>query len=205
MAPASLFSRPLDLIFFGYFVSHIPISLLVDLRSLHLIEFIPPSLDVHAWYIATYHDPFMTPNNLYWFKSFIWCEFLLQLPFFFYAAFGLYNGMWKGFRIVTIGFNLPIYYLRLDSPSTRLPLIGRYLLMPPDATLTSPFVPNRSSFFPQSPAPIYQPLSFPFLRSWSSTLVARSPLLLPIDRFLRPSTRLIFLFHCSSLWIRTGV
>lgn len=96
MASTSLFSRPLDLLFFVYFASHIPITFLLDCQQLYPPGFIPqPLKDLSNWYITTYRDPFMTPNDFYWFKSLVCCELLLQLPFFLYAVVGLYNGAWS--------------------------------------------------------------------------------------------------------------
>ncbi|KAI9311653.1 transmembrane protein 6/97 [Dichotomocladium elegans] len=87
----SLLSRPLDLLYFGYFASHIPVTLLVDLQSLYPKDWIPQVLqDVLAWYLALYKDPILAPPTPFlWFQSFVLCEALLQLPFFFVACYGL--------------------------------------------------------------------------------------------------------------------
>lgn len=95
VATKSLWSRPLDLIYFVYFATHIPITLLVDLQSVYPPEYVPQLLkDVNQWYLTTYKDPLMTnASSLPWFKSFAFCEFLFQTPLFFAACYGLYKSM----------------------------------------------------------------------------------------------------------------
>ena len=64
----SLLQRPVHLIFFLYFVSHIPITILVDAQSL-LGEFYPQVLkDVVLWYLAKFQDPLLTPPYHWWFN-----------------------------------------------------------------------------------------------------------------------------------------
>ena len=71
-----------------YFISHIPITLCVDLQVL-FGEFYPDSLqNLNNWYIATYKD-FVIRDKPLWLQSFIWCELFLQMPFFFVATYGL--------------------------------------------------------------------------------------------------------------------
>lgn len=42
--------------------------------------------DVQAWYFETYKDPLMMGLPV-WFKSLVYSELLLQLPFFFVASY----------------------------------------------------------------------------------------------------------------------
>ena len=78
----------LRFIFLSYFITHIPITLCVDLQAL-FGHYYPQNLkDLMSWYINTYHDELMT-NPPAWFKSFIFAEFLFQMPFFFVATHGL--------------------------------------------------------------------------------------------------------------------
>ncbi|KAI8581662.1 hypothetical protein K450DRAFT_230576 [Umbelopsis ramanniana AG] len=88
----SLTSRPLDLTYFMYMASHIPITMFFDCQVLYPTSWIPqPLLDLTAWYIQEFKDPLISnANNLPWFKSFIYCEALIQLPFFFWSLHGLY-------------------------------------------------------------------------------------------------------------------
>lgn len=75
-------------IFLIYFITHIPITLSLDLQVL-FGEYYPETFQKLAeWYIATYNDQ-LIQNKPVWLKSFIWAEFLFQTPFFFVATYGL--------------------------------------------------------------------------------------------------------------------
>ncbi|KAG1171448.1 hypothetical protein G6F70_007034 [Rhizopus microsporus] len=91
MTKKGLLSRPLDLIYFVYFASHIPVTLAIDLQTLLPAHWIPKVLaDTLSFYKNTFKDPFMgSTEPMYWFRSFLVCELILQLPFFFYACYGL--------------------------------------------------------------------------------------------------------------------
>ncbi|KAI9275928.1 transmembrane protein 6/97 [Phascolomyces articulosus] len=88
-----LFSRPLDLVYFIYFLTHIPITLCIDLQGFYPADQIPQVLkDAVAFYVNTYKDPFMGATTpIHWFEGVTLCELFLQLPFFFVALYGLYN------------------------------------------------------------------------------------------------------------------
>lgn len=94
MTKKGLLSRPLDLIYFVYFASHIPVTLAIDLQTLLPAHWIPKVLaDTLSFYKNTFKDPFMgSTEPMYWFRSFLVCELILQLPFFFYACYGLVKG-----------------------------------------------------------------------------------------------------------------
>lgn len=94
-AKKSLISRPLDLIYFFYFASHIPVTLAIDFQAFCPPLWVPQVLkDVLTFYTETYKDPFMGSSTpVYWFLSFIVCELLVQLPFFFMACIGLIKGI----------------------------------------------------------------------------------------------------------------
>jgi len=97
-----LLSRPLDAIFFLYFVSHTVITIVLDVQGVVPAHVVPSSfIALKAWYVDQYKDPFVAAPNAWWFKSFMVSEAFLQLPFFVYAARGLLN----------------------DSPKVRLPMI----------------------------------------------------------------------------------
>ncbi|KAI7908132.1 uncharacterized protein BX663DRAFT_493083 [Cokeromyces recurvatus] len=87
-----ILQRPIDWILFCYFISHIPITIFFDLQNLYPEWLLPTFLSqVHGSYIALLADPFMdrSRETMWWFKSFSLCEAFLQLPFFFFAAYGL--------------------------------------------------------------------------------------------------------------------
>ncbi len=84
----------LRITFLGYFITHIPITLSLDLQAL-FGPYYPPQLQaLCAWYCATFKDQLMLHQPA-WFKSFIVAELLFQLPFFFVATYGLlYKKNW---------------------------------------------------------------------------------------------------------------
>jgi len=96
----------LRIIFLVYFITHIPITACLDLQVI-LGEYYPESLQqITAWYVQTYHDPLIGEQPI-WFKSFIWAEFLFQMPFFFVAAYGLlFRKNW--IRIPSIAYGMHV-------------------------------------------------------------------------------------------------
>lgn len=88
-----ILARPLDFIYLLYFASHIPVTLAIDFQVFYPPEWVPQVLkDALSFYIDTYKDPFMGSSTpMYWFLSFIVCELLLQMPFFFIACVGLWK------------------------------------------------------------------------------------------------------------------
>ncbi|KAI8967749.1 transmembrane protein 6/97, partial [Mycotypha africana] len=102
-----ILNRPIDWILFCYFVSHIPITILFDLQPLYPEWLIPDMLKQISYsYVQLTHDPFMDVSRpvMYWFKSFSICEAVLQLPFFFFAAYGVFrNKEWIRLPIAVYG------------------------------------------------------------------------------------------------------
>lgn len=90
-----IINRPVDWILFVYFTTHIPITIFFDLQAIYSINLVPTFLQqLNGTYIKLLADPFMntiTPTN-YWFSTFIYCEAFFQLPFFFFAAYGVFKG-----------------------------------------------------------------------------------------------------------------
>lgn len=81
-------------IYFGFFSSHIVATVLIDSQAILPQFLIPQSLqNVLSWYVNLFDDPLMggvkSNKNLLWFQSLIWLEFIIQLPFFFYACYML--------------------------------------------------------------------------------------------------------------------
>eukprot|EP00804_Cyclotella_cryptica_P012104 CCRYP_009820-RA/>CCRYP_009820-RA protein AED:0.39 eAED:0.39 QI:392/1/1/1/0/0/2/214/166 len=73
--------------FLVFFISHIPITLLIDGQAFLPRHWYPQGLvDVVDWYAATFKDNLMTHPTEPWFKSLISIEILFQLPFFVYAV-----------------------------------------------------------------------------------------------------------------------
>ena len=74
--------------FLCFFISHIPITLLIDGQAFFPRHYYPQILqDVVDWYALTFKDKLMThPDIQPWFSSLVAIEILFQLPFFFYAV-----------------------------------------------------------------------------------------------------------------------
>ncbi|CAO0795724.1 unnamed protein product [Mucor circinelloides] len=89
-----IMNRPVDWVLFLYFSSHIPITIFFDLQPLYPQWIIPTFFQqLHGTYMALLNDPFMdkTIAVKWWFKSFSLCEAFLQLPFFFFATYGVFK------------------------------------------------------------------------------------------------------------------
>ncbi|KAF7369054.1 putative membrane protein [Mycena venus] len=109
MLPKPLTSRPLDLVYFGFFVSHIFASLCIDFQTLYPPALVPGFLRTFAqWYISTSNDPFMSAmfghldDPVVWFKSFLFIELFFQFPTFFIAARGLLNDSKKNYILMLV-------------------------------------------------------------------------------------------------------
>lgn len=81
----------------GFFATHIPITLLVDMQSVFGAYYPAPIRNLFLWYGRSFNDPLMNPDmgggdlNKWWLHSFIYAETLFQLPFFFFAVSRLYS------------------------------------------------------------------------------------------------------------------
>ncbi|KAJ7176636.1 transmembrane protein 6/97 [Mycena filopes] len=109
MAPKSLTSRPLDLVYFCFFVSHIFASLCIDFQPLYPRALVPGFLRQFAeWYIRTSNDPLLKgmfghgTDPLIWFRSFVFLEVVFQFPTFFIAARGLWNDSQKIYVLILV-------------------------------------------------------------------------------------------------------
>jgi hypothetical protein len=84
--------RPLDLLFIIYFVVHIPTALLLDVQSIlprHLFH--EELLKMTEGHIKSTGDPLVSTNPV-WFKALVWCELILQVPYFFAATYAFIKG-----------------------------------------------------------------------------------------------------------------
>ncbi|KAJ7254642.1 transmembrane protein 6/97 [Mycena haematopus] len=109
MTPTPLTSRPLDLVYFGFFVTHIFASLCIDFQALYPPALVPGFLRTFVkWYTLTSNDPFMmgmlgeSKDPLIWFKSFLFIEAFFQFPTFFIAARGLLNDSKKNYVLMLV-------------------------------------------------------------------------------------------------------
>lgn len=80
----------LQWVYLIYFLTHIPITLLVDLQAVFGQHYPLYLQDIITWYVATFKDHLMRDPPV-WFQSFIMAELVFQLPFFFVASYGFYH------------------------------------------------------------------------------------------------------------------
>ncbi|KAG1135689.1 hypothetical protein G6F37_012600 [Rhizopus arrhizus] len=121
---SGLLSRPLDLIYFIYFATHIPITLCIDLQTFCPSSWVPKTLiDLFNFYKITFKDPLMGSNEpMYWYLSFLVCEMVIQLPFFFAACYGLFKD--------SPHIRLPLAIYGAHVTTTVLPTLAEIMLNP---------------------------------------------------------------------------
>ncbi|XP_027003343.1 sigma intracellular receptor 2 [Tachysurus fulvidraco] len=113
--------RALELVFFFYFASHIPITLFIDLQALLPEHVFPQAFkDVLRWYASEFRDP-MVLDPPVWFKSFIFCEALVQLPFFPVAAYAFFKGSCRWIRTPAILYSVHV-------ATSLIPILSHVLL-----------------------------------------------------------------------------
>ncbi|KAL1999415.1 hypothetical protein VTN02DRAFT_4545 [Thermoascus thermophilus] len=77
----SIFRRKRDLLYFLFFVIHVPTILLADISPLYPDSIRPAFLDrIQQFYIDTYHDKFFEEVAPAWFTVFIVMEALYHAP-----------------------------------------------------------------------------------------------------------------------------
>ncbi|KAF6735991.1 Transmembrane protein 97 [Oryzias melastigma] len=112
--------RVLELLFFLYFSSHIPITLFIDLQALLPAHLYPQQLkDLLRWYAEEFRDPMML-DPPEWFRSFVFCEALVQMPFFPIAAYAFLKGGCKWIRTPAIVYSTHV-------ATTLLPILSHIL------------------------------------------------------------------------------
>ncbi|KAF9047200.1 hypothetical protein BDZ89DRAFT_1099290 [Hymenopellis radicata] len=137
-----LSSRPLDLLYFSFFIMHIPASLLVDLQALLYPNTYLPSLP--EWYTGYSADPLirgamLKESQLVWFNCFLYVEMIFQLPVFVIGALGL----WKGSKSIYV---LLLAYAA-STATTTLPCIA-FVIHRSDSLTTEQLVMLLSSYIP---------------------------------------------------------
>lgn len=104
----SLWRRPLDLVFWLFFVTHIPATLLIDTQPLF------PSLhpkfirDLLQFHISTNNDVLMKaflndPSSVAWFYGFVVLELIFQVPAIFILAHSVWNNTYRSGWRRTLG------------------------------------------------------------------------------------------------------
>ncbi|KAG2039895.1 transmembrane protein 6/97 [Suillus americanus] len=130
-------SRPLDLVYFAFFLVHIPATLLIDLQALY-----PPSLTPYfiralpQLYVQMSNDPLIgsvlgmlgDSKPFVWFKTFLAVEALFQLPVFVLGA----RGLWRDSRSIYV---LLLIYAA-STTTTTLPCLSVLVTTPTTSAQT---------------------------------------------------------------------
>ncbi|KAH9951157.1 transmembrane protein 6/97 [Amylocystis lapponica] len=102
-----LTSRPLDLIYFLFFMMHLPATLLVDLQALYPAWMVPNIMKIiPVFYFTLSKDPliggamgFLGKTDAYvWFKTFLTLEAFFQIPVFILGM----RGLWRNSRSIYV-------------------------------------------------------------------------------------------------------
>ena len=122
-------------VFLIYFLTHIPITICVDMQII-LGQYYPaPLQQLFAWYLNTYNDQLCLSKPV-WLQSFIYAELFFQLPFFFVASYGLiFKKNWIRIPSIVYGAHVAttvwailaeFAFLKSVSPEQKLQLLGFY-------------------------------------------------------------------------------
>lgn len=76
--------------FIAFFASHIPATLIIDSQA--AFPGLHPQIfkDLLSWYTELFNDGLMKSPYETWFRSIVFGELIFQLPFFFYALYGMF-------------------------------------------------------------------------------------------------------------------
>ncbi|XP_004450017.3 sigma intracellular receptor 2 [Dasypus novemcinctus] len=114
------FGRSLEWLLGFYFLSHIPITLFIDLQAVLPRELYPVELrNLLSWYTKEFRDPLLQDPPT-WFKSFLFCELVFQLPFFPFATYAFFKGGCKWIRIPAIIYSVHVL-------TTLIPILSEIL------------------------------------------------------------------------------
>nr|XP_014197585.3 sigma intracellular receptor 2 isoform X1 [Pan paniscus] len=103
-----------------YFLSHIPITLFVDLQAVLPRELYPVEFrNLLKWYAKEFKDPLLQEPPA-WFKSFLFCELVFQLPFFPIATYAFLKGSCKWIRTPAIIYSV-------HTMTTLIPILSTFL------------------------------------------------------------------------------
>ncbi|KAJ6527264.1 transmembrane protein 6/97 [Mycena vulgaris] len=109
MAPKPLTSRPLDFVYFIFFVTNIFADLCIDFQLLYPPALVPAFLPQFVqWYLRTSNDPLLkaafghSDDPLVWFKSFFFLGIFFQFPTLLLAARGLWNDSQKIYVLILV-------------------------------------------------------------------------------------------------------
>ncbi|EMD38811.1 hypothetical protein CERSUDRAFT_133352 [Gelatoporia subvermispora B] len=131
MTRRPLSARPFDMVYFAFFMMHLPATLLVDLQALYPAHLVPPLIaKIPGFYISMSNDPLIggamgllgKGDQFVWFKTFLLLEALFQIPVF---VLGM-RGLWKDSRSIYV---LLLIYAA-STTTTTLPCLSVILTTP---------------------------------------------------------------------------
>ncbi|XP_004635484.1 sigma intracellular receptor 2 [Octodon degus] len=112
--------RCLEYLMGFYFLSHIPITLFLDLQGLLPRELYPDQVrNLLQWYSTEFKDYLMEDRPM-WFRSFLVCELVFQLPFFPIAAYAFFKGSCRWIRT-------PAVIYSVHTVTTLIPILASFL------------------------------------------------------------------------------
>lgn len=189
------------LIFLGFFLSHIPITLIMDGQaSLLNLPYPQAVTDMSVWYANTLNDPNFLNGYDLWFQCYITTELYVQLPYFFIASYMLYKRSYpEWFRVMSLIYAaqsitaiIPVLAEAWFNPnatlSERIVLVSVYLpyLLVPlwflRVLLRDDFAPTTKQRIPASTMPSGSKLAFQifFYTHIPITMLIDSQAVLPI-------------------------
>ncbi|KAL0597318.1 Sigma intracellular receptor 2 [Plecturocebus cupreus] len=103
-----------------YFLTHIPITLFMDLQAVLPHELYPVEFrNLMKWYAKEFKDPLLQEPPA-WFKSFLFSELVFQLPFFPIATYAFLKGSCKWIRTPAIIYSV-------HTMTTLIPILSTFL------------------------------------------------------------------------------
>nr|XP_002748310.2 sigma intracellular receptor 2 [Callithrix jacchus] len=103
-----------------YFLTHIPMTLFMDLQAVLPRELYPVEFrNLLKWYAKEFKDPLLQEPPA-WFKSFLFCELVFQLPFFPIATYAFLKGSCKWIRTPAIIYSV-------HTMTTLIPILSTFL------------------------------------------------------------------------------
>ncbi|KZP01720.1 hypothetical protein CALVIDRAFT_594414 [Calocera viscosa TUFC12733] len=137
MAHTPLYKRPVDLIYFTWFLVNIPITLCIDMQHVYPKHLVPEQLkNVMVDYMERSSDPVTlgafgligNPGQYTWCIVALYLEFFLQLPIFFIGLWGL----WKA----SARINILILIYGVSTATIVLACVATILAVPTTSDLT---------------------------------------------------------------------
>ncbi|RKP25343.1 transmembrane protein 6/97, partial [Syncephalis pseudoplumigaleata] len=120
-----------DRLLLGYFLTHLPATLLIDVQAVLPPAWIPSLLrELRAWYAYTMEDPLMRPDRpadeLVWFHAMVVCELCFQLPIMLVAV----QAFWPCYVKKLRRFRVPLLAFGVHTATTLVPVLAELYAWP---------------------------------------------------------------------------